>query len=248
MKTMLSFGAGVQTTALLVLIAQERLERPDAIVFADTGTEKQGTYDYLRDIAEPFATKHSLNITTLGADWRTRTYQGDLERYCLDHHMLPGTWRRWCTSHYKIVPLSKFRRRELGASRDNPTETWIGISTDEKRRAVPSREPDEVKRYPLIADFGYDRFMCEQVILGAGLPVPPKSGCWFCPFMNRTAWQVMKRKEPILFERALAMERNAKGYLPTFGSLEAVASQDEFPGFDDAIRAEAGCVTGACFV
>jgi hypothetical protein len=249
-----SFGAGHQTTALLVLVVEGRLPRPDAWLFADTGNEHRATYDYLLDYSIPYATANGIRLTVLGADWRSAHYRADLETYCLDHHMLPGTFLRWCTDRYKVKPIHRYQKQVMGATAENPVESWIGISTDEIRRAVPSSEPTAVKRYPLI-ELGMSRADCDAVILAAGLPLPPKSGCWFCPFKSRAAWQAQKRTDPLLFMRSLALERNAypkhdgrPRYLPAFGSLEAVAAQDEIPGFDEAIEAEAGCVTGHCFV
>jgi len=253
--TMLSFGAGVQTTALLVLCAEGAWPlRPDAVVFADTGDEKEATYRYLSEVAEPYAHGYGMEIVTLGPEWRAPQYSPDLETYSLGRHMVPGTFTRWCTARYKVDPLARYRKRVLGATKAKPVEAWIGISLDEARRAKDSIDPTEIKRYPLI-ELGLSRQDCAAVIERAGLPVPPKSGCWFCPFMRRGQWQQLKREQPELFARALAMERNAKPhaggrprYLPLFGSLEAVASQNEMPGFDALIEAEGGCVSGACFV
>lgn len=253
MRTCLSFGGGVQTTALLVLIADGKLPRPDAVVFSDTGAEHQATYDYMAEVSGPFARKHGIKITVLGADWRTGHYSADLETYCREHRMLPGTWVRWCTDRYKVRPIARFNARRLGATVADPVESWIGISTDETRRARPSTNPCEVKRYPLI-ELGVSRAGCEDLIAAAGLAVPPKSGCWFCPFQKQSRWHQLKREEPELFERALFMEGNARGkdgspkYLPMFGSLQRVAMQDELPGFDEAVADEGMCVTGSCFV
>lgn len=253
MKTVLSFGAGVQTTAMLFLIGQRILPRPDAILFADTGQEKPETYDYLAQYIAPYALEHGLEVIVLGPEYRTKHYAADLLTYCMEHRMLPGTWVRWCTDRYKVKPLAKWRKQYMGASKDNPIESWIGISIDEKRRATPSNRPEEIKRYPLI-ELGLSRIDCQQIILDAGYPVPPKSGCWFCPFQKKSAWQTMKRNQPDKFAAALTLERNARhkdgsgAYLPMFGSLASVAAQDELPGFDEAIEAEGECVTGSCFV
>ena len=45
--TYLSLGAGVQSSALLVLANQGKVERPSVAIFADTGDEPQYVYDYL---------------------------------------------------------------------------------------------------------------------------------------------------------------------------------------------------------
>lgn len=251
-KTYLSFGAGVQTTALLVLIVTERWPRPDGILFADTGRESAKTYDYLAKYSGPYAREHGFEIIVLGSEWRTKHYAADLETYCMEHRMLPGTWVRWCTDRYKVKPMLRFQR-SMGATKASPVESWIGISTDEAHRAKPSNDPREIKRYPLI-ELGLSRADCERIITDAGLPVPPKSGCWFCPFQKQSKWHQLKREQPELFARALAMEHNARGkdgskkYLPVFGSLERVAAQDELPGFDEAIEGEGSCVSGSCFV
>jgi 3'-phosphoadenosine 5'-phosphosulfate sulfotransferase (PAPS reductase)/FAD synthetase len=236
----------VQTTALLVLVAENGWPRPDVILFADTGGEKDGTYTYLRDVARPYAQAHGLNIHTLGAYSRSPSYRPTLQDYSLMHKMVPGTFSRWCTEHYKIRALRR-AYRWLGV-----TEEWIGMSSDEPNRLRPSTNPLVTKRYPL-AEKGLTRANCAMAITNAGLPLPPKSGCWYCPFQKRSQWQEMKRNRPGEFAQALFMERNAQGkdgskkYLPMFGSLESVAAQDELPGFDEAIEDEAGCVTGSCF-
>ena len=253
LRSCLSFGAGVQTTALLVLIAEGKWPRPDAIVFADTGNEHEETYAYMADVSGPFARQHGLEIVVLGPDWRTGHYRADLETYCQEHRMLPGTWVRWCTDRYKVKPILRYLKRVMGATAESPVESWIGISMDEAKRSVPSTADYQIKRYPLI-ETGLSREDCEAVIRSAGLAVPPKSGCWFCPFQKQSRWHQLKREQPDLFVRALSMEGNARGrdggkkYLPMFGSLERIAAQDSLPGFDEAIEAEAGCVTGACFV
>ena len=147
----------------------------------------------------------------------------------------------------------RYLKKVMGASAREPVEGWIGISTNESRRAVISSVDFQTKRYPLI-EMGLSRDDCERIIAEAGLPVPPKSGCWFCPFQKQARWHQLKREEPDLFERALFLEGNARGkdgsskYLPIFGSLQRVAMQEEIPGFDEAIEAEGGCVAGACHV
>jgi len=62
--------------------------------------------------------------------------------------------------------------------------TWARPKSGEQERK-PSREAwlDEkffVYYYPLY-DWGMDRAACEHSIRDAGLPVPMKSACWFCP-------------------------------------------------------------------
>jgi hypothetical protein len=51
-----------------------------------------------------------------------------------------------------------------------------------------------------------DRTACTQIIRDAGLPVPPKSSCYFCPFHSETTWRELRRDEPELFQKAQALE------------------------------------------
>ncbi|WP_433894799.1 hypothetical protein [Streptomyces sp. CA-111067] len=53
----LSLGAGVQSTRLLLLAAEGRLPKLDAAIFADTGWEPRAVYEHLdrieREVAQP---------------------------------------------------------------------------------------------------------------------------------------------------------------------------------------------------
>lgn len=59
--------------------------------------------------------------------------------------------------------------------------------------------------HPLI-DLRMSRNDCHNLILDAGLPIPPKSSCFFCPFKKRAEWREMQLKEPELFEKSVAID------------------------------------------
>ena len=40
----------------------------------------------------------------------------------------------------------------------------------------------------------------------AGLPEPPKSACFFCPFHTLEHWRRLRKARPDLFDRAAAIE------------------------------------------
>lgn len=98
---------------------------------------------------------------------------------------------------------------------------------------------------------------CERVIRDAGLPVPGKSACYFCPFTRPSAWQDRRRNEPELFGKACDLEallnrrRDTLGrdrvYLTRFGKplAEAIpAGQGALDGFDDDPHCDNGwCMT-----
>jgi 3'-phosphoadenosine 5'-phosphosulfate sulfotransferase (PAPS reductase)/FAD synthetase len=64
--SVVSFGGGVNSTAMLIGMIL-RGERPDAILFADTGGEKPATYDFVATFRD-WLTKHDLKLANRG--WR----------------------------------------------------------------------------------------------------------------------------------------------------------------------------------
>ncbi len=60
--------------------------------------------------------------------------------------------------------------------------------------------------YPL-RDWGLSREDCGRIIVAAGLPLPPKSACFFCPSMKQAEIEQLEAEEPELYELACEMER-----------------------------------------
>jgi hypothetical protein len=90
-------------------------------------------------------------------------------------------------------------------------------------RPRPSRERWLDERYfaywyPLL-DWGLDRAACVRIIESAGLPVPPKSACFFCPASKKPEILDLKLRHPELLKRALALEANARPKLRTVRGL-----------------------------
>lgn len=72
--------------------------------------------------------------------------------------------------------------------------------------------------YPLM-EWGYDRERCKSIIVEAGLPVPIKSACFFCPASKKHEIGWLEENHPELLERALAIERNAQAKLTSVKGL-----------------------------
>ena len=252
--TVISYGGGVQSTALLVLAAQGKLGLDiDAALFANVGddSEHPATLQYVREVAIPYAADHGLPVHELRRvmrDGTERTLWQDLMRDSRTINIpvrmdngAPGN--RNCTHTYKVRVVGKWLK-EHGASPESPATVAIGISTDEIIRVSNKRaEAYERPVYPLI-DLGLDRSACQRVIAEAGLPVPGKSSCFFCPFHRPQTWAEMRRDEPELFFKAADLEatliarRHALGkdpvYLTRFGvplDLAVSEAQDMLPGF-----------------
>lgn len=211
----LSYGGGVQSTAMLVLAAERRIDFPVAL-FANVGddSENPDTIDYFRDVAQPYAESHGIELVELHKVRRDGSIDTLLQRIERETTSIPIPMRlsmgapgtRKCTSEFKIRVVAKELRRR-GARRDNPAVLALGISLDEyQRMRTDSGIPHETLAYPLI-DLRMTRQDCVNIINGAGLPVPPKSSCYFCPFHNRRMWMELRRDRPDLFAESVRIER-----------------------------------------
>jgi hypothetical protein len=120
------------------------------------------------------------------------------------HNGAPG--RRKCTGDWKIAVIAKYLREERGWN--EPWEQLIGISWDEvERMRGPELDPNGYyPRYPLI-ERRLTASDCLRIVGDAGLPPPPKSACWFCPFHSLADWSRMRLHRPDLFARAADLER-----------------------------------------
>ncbi|MET8627729.1 phosphoadenosine phosphosulfate reductase [Kitasatospora sp. NPDC004669] len=262
-----SFGGGVQSMAALVLAAEGEIDYP-VFLFSNVGddSENPATIAYVDAIARPYAEAHGIELATLHRvmvrSKETRTLYGELTReesrsLGIPVRMAngaPGT--RACTMNYKIKVIGRELKRR-GATAENPATLGVGISVDEIDRANNRRcEPHEVIDYPLL-QLGLRRMDCMRVIRQAGLPVPPKSSCWFCPFRRPETWHEMRRSEPELFEKACQLEdtlnarRERLGkdhvYLTRFGQPLREAIPDGVdPLFDLDDLTDGLCDSGWC--
>jgi hypothetical protein len=115
----------------------------------------------------------------------------------------PG--RRTCTGKFKIDVVAKWQR-EHGATPDAPAIAGLGISVDEAHRArSDSGIAWQRLEYPLL-DLRLRRSDCMALIERAGLPVPPKSACYFCPYHRPADWLRMRVERPEVFQQAVEVE------------------------------------------
>jgi hypothetical protein len=69
----------------------------------------------------------------------------------------------------------------------------LGISFDEYHRMRDSSAARVEHVYPLV-DRRLTRWQCRDIIERAGLAVPWKSSCWFCPYRSvRSQWSLVQR-------------------------------------------------------
>jgi hypothetical protein len=261
----ISYGGGVQSTAMIVLATQGRIPDVDACLFANVGDDSEHplTLCYVREVMTPWATERGLPVHEL-RHHRWTVYRKATETL---GGVIPirgengAPMKRGCTQDFKVQVMERWLK-ERGATVDDPAESCIGISTDEYQRAGKPARPGsvQVRRYPLL-ELGISRDDCVTLIRAAGLPVPPKSSCWFCPFHRPHVWAEMRRDEPELFGKAVEMERvmneryAAKGlrpmWLTSFGKPldQAIgAAPEQLFDFTEHDMDEYGCDEGTCFI
>jgi len=218
-----SFGGGVQSTAALVLAAERKIDFP-LFIFANTGddSENPATIDYIERFSKPYAETHGIEFVVV-AKTRKGTVEtlyenlvGNNRTIAIPVRMANGApGNRKCTRDWKIRPVAKELRRR-GAKKKNPAVIGIGISRDEWHRAKDSMVPYVVHEHPLL-DLDYTRADCGGIIRLAGLPVPPKSSCWFCPYKTKREWSEMAAKDPATFAKACELETKLETKRGTFG-------------------------------
>jgi len=200
--TYLSFGAGVQSTALLVCsnLGLHGVPRADVAIFADTTFEPSHVYQQLRDMRR----WSKIPVETVKADPSKRVKRFIGIPVFTENG---GATMRQCTNDWKVVPIQKRVRQSL--CRGDKALAMIGISVDEAHRMKPSRKKWIDNSYPLI-DARLRRADCLRIVAEAGLPKPERSACYFCPYHSNHEWRMYRDKHPKEFARAVAYDASLR--------------------------------------
>ncbi len=194
----LSYGGGVNSVALMLLLFQNEMPL-DEVVFADTGGEVPETYAYL-DVTREFLQTRGVPFTIV-AKKGANLYETAWRR-CV----MPSTIWRWSTRDHKVNPILRHYRAHGGH-----IHQYLAIAYDEIERMKDSRVDYITNLYPLI-DGRITREQCISIIEEAGLPVPPKSSCFFCPFGSLDRWRWLNEVHPDLYEKAMLLEEHSKHF------------------------------------
>ncbi len=232
-----SYGGGVNSTALLIGMA-ERDWRPDAILFADTGNEFEDTYEHV-DLVSRWA-EHKLGV---GITKVRRAYErhDSLEHECFNLNTLPSRAFGYsgCSVKWKRQPMDRWVRENARAkavwASGARVSRFIGIDAGEAHRGKIDDDDRYVYRFPLI-EWDWARRECVAAIERADLPVPRKSACFFCPATTKKEVVELHRKRPDLFDRAVAIEENARAH----GQLNVVKGLGRHWSWSEVVAAEGG--------
>lgn len=222
----LSLGAGVQSSVLLLMAAHGDLEergwrRPDVAVMADTGWERRGTYEWL-PVLRDAARRAGIELVESSAgnlrDDVVATARGERRR-CSNPPLFvrrgdgaPGMIPRGCTRDYKIA-VQRRALRERGFGPKRPIVQYVGFSVDEWERMKPSDVAWADVAWPLI-DLRMTRRDCAQWLTDHGYPSVPSSSCVGCPLRSDQQWREMKLQHPDEFAEAVEWDHSIRQGLP----------------------------------
>lgn len=228
MPLVVSYGVGLDSTAMLVAMHQRGI-RPDLILFADTGGEKPETYAYL-PVIQAWLAMVGFPPVTVVRYVPTRAPYHTLWGKCMFNETLPSLafGKHSCSLVFKVEPQNRYVQAWQPAldawARGELVVKAIGYDNgdqDCRRRAKADRAVAkkaaeghvDSKRYTYwypLQEWGIAREECERVILSAGLPVPVKSACFFCPASKKTEIVWLRDTHPELYGMAVEMERGAR--------------------------------------
>lgn len=186
-----AWGAGVDSTAMIVEMA-DRGDPIDMVLFADPGSEKRGTYAFIPLFRAWMADR---GIPSEIVRYQPRHFKhwppyATIAENMLTNATLPSVVfnRGSCSQKWKVSAQDSWTAQWEPARRcwdaGQRVVKLIGYDasprdTQRYTHAVGCEDPRYDYRYPL-REWGWDRAACERRILEAGLPLPPKSSCFFC--------------------------------------------------------------------
>ena len=199
-KYILNFGGGLNSTALLVFLV-DRNYPLDGVVFADTGGEIPETYEHLR-VIDSYLNKHNIPFKVVRSENET------LYDYCMRRKAIPSRVRPWTIRDYKIAPIFIYYR-----SLNAHVNQYLGIAYEERYRVRDSGVQYVTNLFPLV-DNKLQRPDCIDVIMLADtdLPMPTRTGCFFCPFNSISRWKEILEHHKELYSQARSLEENSMDF------------------------------------
>lgn len=218
----LSFGAGVQSTAMLLMSDRgvKGCPRADVAIFADTGDEPWWVYE----MVERAKTSVSIPVEVVSKghlfdDVKKRGKFVPLPVFTPNDEGRESAGRRQCTREYKLAPIQARVRELMGVKPGKrlPADSvtcMIGLSIDEASRLSPSRVRWIKNIWPLV-DAGMSRSSCERLLRSEGLlPIEGaaivKSSCVGCPYHSDKYWRNLRDHHPGHWEKAVQHDREIR--------------------------------------
>lgn len=216
-------GMGINTIAYIIKCTEQGIIF-DVIYFADPGKENPKTYAYI-PILNKWLVEHEQPEVTIVYNLNKHGQFIGLYQDCINNKMLPSIAYGFksCSAKWKRQPIDK-AMNNLQAAKDvwkrgGIVYKYLGYDADESHRTEKDFSDKKYKFIYKLVELNMGRFECVQCIVDAGLPLPPKSSCTFCPSMK--PWEIIELYEtdPKEFYDAVQMERNAKDNLTSVKGL-----------------------------
>tara|TARA_B100000676_G_C17915595_1_gene752518 strand:+ start:16 stop:852 length:837 start_codon:yes stop_codon:yes gene_type:complete len=227
----LSLGAGVQSSAVLLMAIHGEIKPIEHCIFSDTGWEPKHVYSYLEKL-KPLIKKsgiqfhrvqsYSKNTTgSIKEDALKNDRFAAIPFHTLDVDGKRSIMRRQCTSEYKILPVERRIREIMGlkykqryARKYGIVHQLMGISTDEVQRAKDNHKPYIFAKFPLL-DLGMSRQDCLNWMADKGYELPKRSACIGCPYHDNSEWLNLKENHYDEFMEAVDFEKKMQVKLET---------------------------------
>jgi hypothetical protein len=205
-----SFGAGTDSTGGICGMV-ERGEPIHHITFSDPGGEVPRTYDHIERFSQWLQDRGYPAVEMLRRKPSIVVGMGEantLEAECLLRGQLPGIAYGFksCSDKWKMQPFRAWLKEKAFTD----AVVCIGYEAGETRRVEAALRHTEpyARRFPLV-EWGWERADCIAAIERAGLPLPGKSACFFCPSSKKHEVIQLHKEYPELMTRALRIERVA---------------------------------------
>ena len=228
-----SCGGGRNMAMILGMF--ERGIIPNVICFSDTKGEKPETYEAIGRMTLWCLDHFGIPITTVT---KTSMYES-LEDNCLKKQMLPSAAYgfRSCSDKWKIQPMAKFMNNYAPAqavwAAGKKVTNAIGYDAGESRRGANIKEDEKYRYWFPLVEWGWYLEDCVEAFKRHGLPVPPKSACYYCPSSTKAEVKALASNHPDLFARAVGMERNAAPNMQVIKGLGRHWSWEELVQISD---------------
>ena len=202
-----SFGAGVDSTAILVKLYEIGM-RPDYILFSDTGAERPDIYHHIKRVDKWLEKVGFPNVTRVGNSvnlLEEMERAGDLPSLAFGF--------KTCSQKHKIAPQQKYIHNELKLLKYVNVVGYGTGEIDRAEKSLRSIKDGKIKFYkgeekklwfPLI-DWQLNREDCKALSREIGF-CTSKSSCFFCPATKKEEIFVLAEEYPDLIDRALRLE------------------------------------------
>jgi hypothetical protein len=194
----LSYGGGVNSSALYFYLVHMIKKPLDLVIFANTGEESAETLDTVHRMKEQ-CKKDNIEFI------ETQSDKGRMVDYYTKNRAIPSFMKRDCTSKFKISPIRQvFARKEY--KKKYHIIQYLGIASNEAHRMTMSDVNYMTYSYPFCDD-KINRKGNEDILKQFKFKAS-KSGCLGCMFQSKESWRKFVLENNAEFQRWKFMEEN----------------------------------------